>query len=211
MAANSPAWLLLALSTVGCQHVNRRLVTQDEAIHQGRLAAQSITAEAGLYEAKPELLRYVERVGQNLAQRTARSGLPWRFRILNSPNLNAFALPSGDVLISRGLLAHLRDEAQLAAVLSHEIAHITSFHGVSKLARRKVLDAGEALLSKGPARLSDLAQRARTLFVLFHSRQEELEADRKSLEYFSAEGYHPGAFRRLFSVLKDPQTSALPN
>ena len=96
----------------------------------GQQADQEVAASIGLYP-ETELQSYVQRIGESLAAKSERPNLSWTFRLVDDPTVNAFALPGGYVYVTRGLMSHLTSEAELAAVVGHEIGHITARHTVS--------------------------------------------------------------------------------
>src|SRR5215213_608505 len=91
------------------------------------IAAAQVRQEMGVYN-DPELQRYITEVGTRLARSSERPNLPWHFTVVDEPAVNAFALPGGQIYITRGILAFLKDEEQLAGVLGHEIGHVTARH-----------------------------------------------------------------------------------
>lgn len=107
-------------------------ITQDEEIQLGRGIAANVLGAAPLVKDEA-LQRYVNQVGFWLAMQTERPDLPWRFGVVESTDVNAFALPGGTVLITLGLYERLRDESELAGVLGHEIAHVVQKHQVKAI------------------------------------------------------------------------------
>ena len=93
----------------------------------GKEADPQIVAQFGLYD-DPELQRFIEEKGQQMAAISHRKDLPYSFKIVDSPVVNAFAVPGGYVYFTRGIMAHFNDEAQFAGVLGHEIGHVTARH-----------------------------------------------------------------------------------
>ncbi|HMB53337.1 MAG TPA: M48 family metalloprotease, partial [Thermoanaerobaculia bacterium] len=110
------------------------LIGEQQEIAIGREANQQIAASMGLYD-DPELAGYVERVGKRLAAESERPDLPWSFQVVDDPTVNAFALPGGYLFMTRGILAHLDNEAEMAGVLGHEIGHVTARHSVEQISR----------------------------------------------------------------------------
>src|SRR6266545_8256813 len=100
------------------------LISESREIQMGREYDQEVRSSLGLYP-DSALQRYVQELGARLAARSERPHLPWTFRVVDDPVVNAFALPGGFIFVTRGILAHLRSEAQLAAVIGHEIGHVT--------------------------------------------------------------------------------------
>ena len=107
-------------------------ISESEEVKLGTETDEEVVAALGLYEHEA-LEEMVERIGAQLAEKSERPGLPWTFRVLDEPAVNAFAVPGGYVYATRGLLVHLESEDELAAVLGHEIGHVTARHGVVQL------------------------------------------------------------------------------
>ncbi len=148
--------------------------------------------------------RYVNRVGQSLARHSERRDVKYTFTVLDSKDINAFALPGGPLYIYTGLLKLIEDEAELAAVLGHEIGHVDGRHSVRQLQPVVGISALEALAfgDKSPA-----AQQALNLVVGValsgYGRNHELEADQFGLIYMRRAGYDLSGTVRMFSRLAD--------
>jgi beta-barrel assembly-enhancing protease len=163
-------------------------------------------AGGGTYVTDPDLVAYVNKVGQKLASVSDRPHLPYEFVILNNSIPNAWALPGGKIAIHRGLLVELHSEAELAAVLSHEIVHSAARHGAKAMERSLVLGAG--LLGMGQVfnecKYEDLASAAALtgsqLIQFKYSREAELEADLYGIEYMFKAGYDLSASAELQKV-----------
>jgi beta-barrel assembly-enhancing protease len=145
---------------------------------------------------------YVRRVGDRLVPAAAARHVSFQFRVLRDPLINAFALPNGSIYLNVGLLARLENEAQLAHVLAHEIAHVVRRHGLDRLrARRSTMMianiADVALFGTSIAYLPAMG------VLAGHSRENETEADRMGLEYASAAGYSLAEVTRLFEVIQE--------
>jgi len=201
--------VLLACSIAGCSRNPATLVGQltlvDERaeIAMGRAADRQLTARFGLVE-DDRLQSYVAEIGRTLAAGSERPRLPWRFRVLDEPAVNAFALPGGFVYVTRGLLAHLGSEADLAAVLGHEIGHVTARHSARRdLQERLVsaaLGAGAVLEPRlGPG--LDVAANAVHVLMLELGREDEREADGLGVRYAEHAGYETRAFIPVLRTL----------
>ncbi|MFW5883636.1 MAG: M48 family metalloprotease [Verrucomicrobiota bacterium] len=162
-------------------------------------------AQGGPYQTMPALTRYVSEVGQKIVAVSDRPELPYEFEVLNNPVPNAWALPGGKIAINRGLLTVLDNEAELAAVLAHEVVHAAARHGAQRVERAQV---GGALATVGlvglGAALEDSENRdmlmglahtsaglGLTLITQRYSRDAEFEADRYGIEYMAEAGYDP--------------------
>jgi predicted Zn-dependent protease len=181
-------------------------MSEDEEIAIGRKNHQEIIDHYGVY-GDQALNDYVQRVGRKLAQVSHRSNLIYRFTVLDTPEVNAFALPGGYIYITRGLLVYLSTEAQLAAVLGHEIGHVTARHAVrqhSAAMTAGILGAVIAAATDIPA-AGDLTNIAGTALVRGYGRSHELEADSLGSEYLARAGYDPDAMLDVIRVLKDQE------
>lgn len=156
----------------------------------------------GAYD-DPELGAYVATLGARLAAASERPDLNFTFTILNSPVVNAFALPGGYVYISRGLMTLANNEAELAGVIGHEIGHVTARHAAERYSRSVVIGLGATLLGaiSGERAVSDLANLGGGLYLRSYSRDNEFEADSLGLRYMTAVGYEPGAVAGFLSSL----------
>jgi predicted Zn-dependent protease len=183
------------------------LVSESQEIAMGREADPQIIAQYGLYD-DPALAAYVDAIGQKMAKLSHRPNLEFHFRVLDSPVINAFALPGGYVYITRGILAYMNDEAELAIVLGHEIGHVTARHGVEQQTRQTLFGAGlgiGAILSPEVAQLGGVLQQGLGLLFLKYGRDDENQADELGVEYSLRAGYDAAAGAHFFEVL-DRQT-----
>ena len=162
---------------------------------------QILAQYGGAYEGP--VSAYVERLGRRLAAVTAQPEGPWTFTVLDSPVVNAFALPGGYVYVTRGLIALAKDEAELAGVVGHEIGHVTAAHTAERQTRATIAQAGLLATMIGAAVLGadrsvlDLigqgAGAAAQGTLASFNRAQELEADRLGVEYLLAADYDPAA------------------
>jgi predicted Zn-dependent protease len=160
--------------------------------------APSRQMQGGDYVRDPELTRYVNEVGQGLAAVSDRA-LPYEFVVLNSSVPNAWALPGGKIAVNRGLLVELESEAELAAVLGHEIVHAAARHGAQAMQRGMLLQ-GAVLAAAVATRRSDYSNLAvgaaslgAQLIYQRYGRDDELESDRYGMQYMARAGYDPSA------------------
>jgi len=165
-----------------------------------------ILEQGGLYD-NPTLQAYVHRVGQRLVVNSDDAGSPFTFTVIDSPDINAFALPGGFVYINRGLLAYLESEAELAGVLAHEIAHVTAGHHSEQQVAgvtNKVV-ATTAYILTGSGGLANASNMYGTELVSGYGREMELEADGLGAQYMHASGYNPDALLEVIGVLKSQE------
>lgn len=199
----------LILSSVACATnpaTGRRqliLMSEAEEIQLGRQSDVEIRKQMGVYADK-DLQRYLDGVGERLSRAAHRPKLPWTFTVVDSPAVNAFALPGGYVYITRGMLPFLRDEAEFAAVVGHEVGHVDARHSASAYSKQTLAGGGLAVLGvfvPETQPFQGLAGLAFGLMFLKHSREAELEADRLGVGYTSASGWQPDAIAGLLSTL----------
>ncbi len=178
-------------------------VSEQEEIELGQQTDEEVVAALGLYEDE-RLSSMVESIGASLAEHSERPGLPWTFRVLDEPAVNAFALPGGYIYATRGLLVHLHSQDELAAVLGHEIGHVTARHGVVQLRKSRVARASVGLfriIDPNLRHVGGIAAGTASLALLKHSRDDEYEADSLGLRYVQRGGYDPAATVEVFDVL----------
>ncbi len=182
------------------------LISEDQEIALGRQANALILKETPVY-ADPELEQLVQQVGEELASHSHRPELIYRFTVLDSTAINAFALPGGYIYITRGLLAYLNSEAELAAVLGHEIGHVTARHSVRQQSTAAVTGILGAIVaaSTGVQGVDTVTNMASTAIVRGYGREHELEADRLGAEYMARSGYDPDAMLEVVGVLKNQE------
>ena len=150
------------------------------------------------------LQNYVQTMGRKLAAVSHRPNLEWHFTVVDSSVVNAFAIPGGYVYITRGILAYLGSEAELAGVVGHEIGHVTARHTVRQMTRAELAQIGlgvGSVLSPAFGQLGNLAQNGLGLLFLRFSRDSEREADRLGVEYAGRAAYDPREVSNFFEVL----------
>ena len=200
-SATAAAASLLAACTINPVTGERELAlvsAADEVAIGDSQYVPSRQMQGGDYVREPELTRYVDAVGQRLAAVSDRA-LPYEFVVLNSSVPNAWALPGGKIAVNRGLLLELESEAQLAAVIGHEIVHAAARHGAQAMQRGLLLQ-GAVLAAAVAGRGSDhsglavgAASVGAQLINQRHGREAELEADRYGMQYMARAGYDPAA------------------
>lgn len=179
------------------------LLSEAEELAIGQQQDVEIRREMGVYD-DPALQRYVDDIGRELARNSHRPNLPWSFTIVDSPAINAFALPGGYIYVTRGLLAYLDDESELAGVLGHEIGHVAARHAAQAYTRQAQANLGLTILSifvPSTRPFTDLGATGLGVLFLKHGREAELEADRLGVEYGSGAGYDPAGVPRFLATL----------
>lgn len=172
-------------------------ISPSQEIQLGKKAFPGAVQQMGGEYGDDALAAYINGVGLRLARVAERPELPYEFRVLNDSTPNAFALPGGYIAITRGLLVNLENEAQLAAVLGHEVGHVTARDSVQGMQRGALLSVGLAVLSAatGSSAYGDLAtgagQLAAGLLDNTFSREQERQADRLGVDYMVRAGYNP--------------------
>ncbi len=179
------------------------LVSESQEIAMGKEADPSIVAEYGVYD-DAKLAAYVDGIGQSMAKLSHRPTLQFTFRLMDTPVVNAFALPGGFVYFTRGILAHFNSEAELAGVMGHEIGHVTASHGREQMSKAQLATLGlgiGTILSEDFRRFSDIAQAGVGLIFLKFSRDNESESDLLGVEYSTRAGYDAHHMARFFRTI----------
>lgn len=226
----APQWALILLVVVltACGTTNQNLITGEnqrgayswqQERELGAQADQQIVSQFGLYSEDAALTAYVERVAEEVLQTSAYSDVstpaevrstPFVFRVLDSPVVNAFALPGGFIYVTRGLLSYLENEAQLAVVLGHEIGHVLGRHSSEQAARAQLNQFGlfGAAILGGVVGGGDVAQgilqyggTGVQLLQLKYGRGAEREADMAGVAYAEFAGYDAAQAARFFRAL----------
>ncbi len=185
------------------------LMTEEQEIALGRQNHELILKQYKPYD-DPELQAMVERIGQKLAAQSHRAELTFTFTVLDSPDVNAFALPGGYVYITRGIMAYLNSEEELAGVLGHEIGHVTARHGVRQQTAQTASSVASVLAAvlTGDTDVARVTNYAGTALVSGYGRSHELEADRLGAEYLARSNYNPESMLEVIGVLKDQELFA---
>ena len=158
--------------------------------------------------ANPEVERYVNRVGRWLSLNSERPDLNWQFGVLDTGTVNAFSTPGGYVLISRGLLERLKNEAELAGVLAHEVAHVVKKHHLTAIKKGKGMEAGVNVLSmyldqqKSAAAKEKLVSGMKEIMLRGLDKDDEFEADRMGVVIAARAGYDPYGLPSVVQMLQ---------
>jgi predicted Zn-dependent protease len=202
----APALLLVAGACATNPATGERqisLVGEEQEIAMGREADAAISAQLGLYPDEA-LQQYVHRIGTRLAAVSERPHLPWTFRVVDDPTVNAFALPGGFIYVTRGIMAYLGSEAQLASVLGHEIGHVTARHSVEQMSRAQLAQIGLAvgtIIRPDLANVFDLAGSGLGLLFLKYGRDDERQSDDLGVRYMTRANYDPREAPLVFDLL----------
>jgi beta-barrel assembly-enhancing protease len=179
-------------------------ITDAEERELGALVSQKVRERYGVVQ-DAAVHRYVTLVGQIVAQATGESDMTWTFVVLDTDAVNAFAAPGGFVHITRGALALIQDEAELAGVLGHEIIHVTEKHTIRAIQKNKSIQMGaDEKLSGNAALLNRLVENVYLDIVeKGFGRGEEMESDEKALEAANKLGYAPQGLSRFLTRLQE--------
>lgn len=193
---------------------NLVLMTENKEKRIGLEEHEKVLASMTVFRDE-ELLEYVRKVGNKVARVSHRPNLEYTFTIIDSPEINAFALPGGYVYVNRGLLTFMNTEADLAAVLAHEIGHITARHGVQQQARgtlaRTAAQVGGVVTAVATgsnyvgSQISEVASIWAQTGLSGFGREHELEADSLGAEYIKEAGYDPAAMINVVTILKNQE------
>ncbi|MBK9134847.1 MAG: M48 family metalloprotease [Betaproteobacteria bacterium] len=214
-----------ALSLAACGTQVRNPVTgQTERTVMDERAeiAEGAKAHAEILKETPAvkdaaLAAYVDGIGQKLAAQSHNTRLKWTFTVLDSPEINAFALPGGYVYVTRGIMAYLDSEADLAGVIGHEIGHVTARHGAQRATKQQhagLLVLGAAVLGAvlggdaGARAAGEIGQTVAAGHVAKYGREQELQADQLGAEYLSRVRYNPQNMVDVIQVLKSQELFA---
>jgi predicted Zn-dependent protease len=179
------------------------LMSESQEIALGKQSDAQIRQEMGLVTDRG-LQQYVDRVARPLATGSERPSLPWTFAVVDSPAVNAFALPGGYIYVTRGILAHLNSEAELAGVLGHEIAHVTARHSAAQYSKQTAGSLGLLLGQIFVPELRPFGQVAEAglgLLFLKFGRDDELEADNLGAGYATEQGWDPRGVASMLETL----------
>ena len=179
-------------------------ITEQQEVEMGRAYHKEILKNSKILDNK-ELTKYYVELGEKIARSSHRPDLNWKFTIIDDPTFNAFATPGGYVYFYRGLLAHFNSEAELAGVLSHEIAHITARHAVRGMSTAQVTNLliglaassvpGGSISNSGFNLLNQIVNKG-------YSRKYESEADDIAKEYLGRNGYNQNAMANFLKTMK---------
>lgn len=180
------------------------LMSEAQEVQLGKEMDVQVRREMGVYD-DAELQRYVSQVGMRLARASERPNLPWHFAVVDEPAVNAFALPGGYIYITRGILAFLHNEEQMAGVIGHEIGHVTARHSAQQYTQATSAGIGLTLLGifvPEAQPLQGIAETALGVLFLKHGRDDELQADRLGAQYTAKTGWDPRGVAGMLRTLQ---------
>ena len=195
------AFFLLAISVSGCStnpatgaSQFTALMSPQQEVQIGAQEHENIVKQFGLY-ADQDLQNYVNQIGGRVVQNTERPEVQYKFYLLDSPVVNAFALPGGYIYLTRGLMALANNESEMASVLAHETGHITARHSAERYSRGVVTSLGAMILATaiGSSGASEAIGLGSDLYLKSYSRGQENEADTLGIRYLTRAGYSADA------------------
>ena len=185
-------------------------ISEDDERQIGAVVSEKVRQRYGVVQ-DPAVHRYVSLVGAVITQISTRPGIKWQFIILDTDGVNAFAAPGGFIHITRGALALMGSEAELAGVLAHEATHVTEKHTINAIRNNKVKDLGLELAPGGgltKEAITRIAGEAYNMIYAGYSRGEELESDRLGIVLANKAGYDPKGLGGFLAALTARNKSA---
>ena len=208
LVALSLLGLLLWIPSCAVNPVSGRpeimLLSEGDEVKLGGQTDVQVVKEYGIYD-DPKLASYLNDLCRRMGKLSHRPNLPYQFKILDTSVVNAFAVPGGYIYFTRGILASLNSEAELAGVMGHEIGHVTARHSAEKYSRAQLAGIGLGLgsiFSDTFRALSDFAQLGVGMLFLKFSRDDERQADDLGVEYASRAGYDASQLAHFFETLE---------
>lgn len=200
-------FVLLTLQTCAVNPVTGKrevmLLSEEKEIAMGKESDPGIISFFGLYE-DAKLQAFIEEKGKEMAAISHRPNLPYEFKIVDSPVINAFAVPGGFVYFTRGIMAHFNNEAEFAGVLGHEIGHVTARHSAQQYTKSQIAQVGlvaGSALSETFSQFAGTAQQGVGLLFLKFGRDDERQSDELGAEYSSKIGYDANEMAGFFETL----------
>jgi len=201
---------VLILALAGCfskdpvtGRTTLNFLSEEQEIALGKQSHEAVVETFGIYEDK-EWNDYVSGIGQEIAAISHRSHLDYRFYVVDSPVVNAFALPGGYVYFTRGILAHFNSQDELAGVMGHEIGHVVARHSAEQYSRQQLAGIGftvAMMASEDFREYADLASLGLGLLFLKFSRNQESESDKLGVEYTTRLGYDSHKMAGFFNTI----------
>ncbi|MEE9438605.1 MAG: M48 family metalloprotease [Saprospiraceae bacterium] len=180
------------------------LMSESQEINMGKSYDPQVTAMYGVYD-DPKLQAFISEKGKKMATISHRPNLPYQFKVVDSPVVNAFAVPGGYVYFTRGIMAHFNNEAEFAGVLGHEIGHITARHSAKQYSNQmlgQILFIGGLVVSEDFRNFADIASQGMGLLFLKFGRDHESQSDELGVAYSSEIGYDAKEMADFFNTLR---------
>lgn len=186
------------------------LMSESQEINMGKEYDPQVQATYGVYN-DPKMQTFITAKGKEMAAISHRPHLPYEFKVVDSPVVNAFAVPGGFVYFTRGIMAHFNNEAEFAGVLGHEIGHITARHSVKQQTKQmlgQLIFIGGLVVSEDFRNFADLASQGMGLLFLKFGRDDESQSDELGVDYSSEIGYDASEMAGFFNTLKRMRTES---
>ena len=183
-------------------------VAQEKAL--GASYDPQVVSQFGVYNDE-KLQKFISEKGKKMAAISHRPGLDYQFKVVDSPVVNAFAVPGGYVYFTRGIMAHFNNEAEFAGVLGHEIGHVTARHSAKQYSQQMLAQLGFVVgmvASEKFRQYSDLASVGLQLMFMKFSRGHESQSDKLGVEYSTAIGYNAHEMANFFKTIERIQVQA---
>ncbi|MCB0298680.1 MAG: M48 family metalloprotease, partial [Calditrichaeota bacterium] len=179
------------------------LVSEQQEISMGKEYDPQVVETYGVYD-DADIAAYISDIGQRIATVSDRPGLAYEFKVLDSPVINAFAVPGGYVYFTRGILAYLNNEAEVVGVMGHEVGHIAARHSAKQISQQQIATIGlgvGSILSEDVAKYAGLAQAGLGLLFLRFGRDAERQSDQLGVDYSTKLGYDATEMANFFGTL----------
>ncbi len=199
-----------ACETTGINRGQINIVSTNDEIELGKNLAVEVEKEQTVLN-NPALTQYVNEIGQAVAAQSDRPDVPYSFKVIdNDEEVNAFALPGGPIYVYTGLLKYADNEAELASVLGHEVAHVAARHSAEQLTKAYGFSlVAQIILGEDPGATAQMARDiVGSLGMLKFSRDDEIEADRLGVRYMFRAGYNPNAMTSFQKKLGELTSSS---
>jgi predicted Zn-dependent protease len=193
----------LALSVAACATVGQlNIVSEQQELEMGAQFAAELDKTLTFID-DPQVVGYVDNLGQSIAHASQRNNIPYRFRVVNTDEVNAFAVPGGYLFVNRGLLETADTECEAAGVLGHEIGHVVGRHSARQMTQQYGISTISALLlGQNPSMVAQItAQFVATGAILSYSREMESEADSYGVQELYDAGIDPNGLATFFDKL----------
>jgi beta-barrel assembly-enhancing protease len=185
------------------QQVHDLEISDEDEQKIGAGVSEKIRARYGVVQ-DPAIHKYVELVGRTLTAHSSRPNIPWKFIVLDTDGVNALAAPGGYIHVTRGALSLMKNEAELADVLGHEIIHVTEKHTIRAIQKGKAIQMGASeTLANTPSLLNKMVDKATEAVMAGFGRNEELEADDKGIAVAAAAGYDPKGLGNFLTTIAE--------
>ncbi|MDZ7260916.1 MAG: M48 family metallopeptidase [candidate division KSB1 bacterium] len=195
--------LFFGCATTGVNKGDLNLFTTEDELRLGEQFSQEVPKQYPILN-DPQVTAYFDRIGQNIAAHSERSNIPYHFQVIDTDDINAFALPGGYIYIHKGLITHADNLSEVAGVIAHEVSHVVGRHGTEQLTRQYGFNVlTQLVLGENPGMIEQIiANLTGTLGILHYGRKAEHEADHLAVRYAYAANYDPMGLLTFFQKLQ---------